>query len=116
MQNWDGQIREEPDWTSELQGIRSLQMESTLPGTQAADANKDKKSQGALWFPNEPAAGNGYKRRFNGYSTERTGKSEEDSLQMARQLRQASISCPLDLKSLPSWIPTALFHGQAQPQ
>lgn len=110
------QIHAEPDWTREPQGIRSLQMESTLPGTQAADANKDRKSQGALWFPNEPAAGNGYKRRFNGYSTGRTGKSEGDSLQTARQLRQASISCPFDLKSLPSWIPTALLHGQAQPQ
>lgn len=48
MQNWDGQIHAEPDWTSEPQGIRSLQMESTLPGTQAADTNKDRKSQGAL--------------------------------------------------------------------
>lgn len=76
MQNWDGQIHGEPDWTSEPQGICSLQMDSTLRGTQAADTNKDRKSQGALWFPNEPAAGNGYKRRYNGYSTGRTGKSE----------------------------------------
>lgn len=89
VHNWDGQTHGEPDWTSEPQGTRSLQMDSTLPGTQAADTNKDRKSQGA---------GNGYKRRYNGYSTGRTGKSEEDGLQTARQLRQASISCPLDLQ------------------
>lgn len=78
MHNWDGQTHGEPDWTSVPQGTRSLQMDSALPGTQAADTNKDGKSQGA---------GNGYKRRYNGYSTGRTGKSEEDGLQTARQLR-----------------------------
>lgn len=75
--------------TSEAQGDGVY-----MPGGSSSRHQQGQEIAGSTMVPKEPAAGNGSRSS----STRRTGGSEEDSLQMARQLRQASITCPRDLK------------------
>lgn len=111
------QIHAEPDWTREPQGIRSLQMESTLPGTQAAD---DRTGNHREHYGSQMNLQQAMVTKGGSMGTAQGGLGSLRKKAYRRQdnseLRQASISCPFDLKSLPSWIPTALLHGQAQPQ